>query len=636
MLGQGEALKHLQPRFSMLFYLIFTGFCLLSLRLVKLQVIDGPRYRAFSQRNSLRKDKLPGPRGQIFDRESKILVDNRLQLDVVITPQFVLDAKSTIHNLAKIAGIDEERLHTQYLKLSKKSPRFQALTLIPNASRSIVAQVESSRDLLSGVNIKPILQRSYLQHEVGAQVFGYMGEVNKRDISQQEKRGFEYEGGDLIGRAGLEKQWERYLRGRDGVRFVIVNAHGHMASTAMDSADASLLSFTKDDVPPRAGNNLQLTLDSDLQTAAWEAMEGKMGATVALDPRTGEVLAMVSKPSYDATALNLSDDDIWQGLFKNPYGPLRNKAIHDHFSPGSTFKVFTALSAMENEIITQNSVLTCPPIIRFGRRPYHEHNPAGFGKINVTEAIMRSSNVFLWQLAMKLDVNQIADVATSFGFGQKTGIDLPGEIPGLMPTREWKQKTQNKEWYPGETLSVSIGQGSTLTTPLQLALSYSAIANGGLVYQPYLVSKITDIEDKVVKEYKPKLLSKRDSANKHLEAIRKGLWRVVNEKGGTAYWTGRLEEVEMAGKSGTVQVSSNDPSDLFKKCELRPFDKRHHSWFVGFAPWDNPEIVVATFILHGCGGSRNSAPVVKEVVKRWWDKKKDLERLQGPQPASTR
>ena len=634
MLGQGEALKHLQPRFSMLFYAILAGFILLGVRLFKLQLVDGPRYRAFSQRNSLRKDKLPGPRGQIFDRDGRLMVDNRLQLDVAITPQFVTDSKATIATLAQIAGIDPDKLYKRYKRLSRRNPRFQAITLIPNATRTIVAQVESSRDLLSGVTIAPILQRTYLHKEVGAQVYGFMRQVNKRDIASQKKLGADYVPGDLIGRAGIEKQWEKYLRGRDGVRFVIVNAHGHMATTAKDSKDASLLSFTKEDVIPKAGHNLTLTLDSDLQEAAWQAMEGQIGATVVLDPRTGEVLAMVSKPSYDATVLNLTDEDIWQGLFKSHYGPLHNKAIQDHYPPGSTFKPLTALAAMENQIITRNTVLTCPPTLRFGRRTYHEHNRAGFGKISVSEAIKRSSNVFLWQLAMKLDVNQIADVATSFGLGQKTGIDLPGEIPGLVPTKEWKMKTQKREWFPGETLSVSIGQGATLTTPLQMAVSYAAIANGGLLFQPYLVSKISDVSGNTVKEFKPKLLGKRESAKKHLEAIREGLYRVVNEKGGTAYWTGRLKEVEIAGKSGTVQVRSNDPRDLFKKCSSRPYDNRHHAWFVGFAPYDNPEIVVATFVQHGCGGSSVGAPVVKKVVKRWHDKKKEIKRLQGPQPAS--
>ncbi|MEO5668241.1 MAG: penicillin-binding protein 2 [Bdellovibrionota bacterium] len=634
MIGQGETLKHLQPRFPIFFYSIAAFFSLLGLRLVKLQLFEGARYRAFSDRNSLRKDKLPGPRGLVFDRQGRLLVDNRLQLDVVITPQFVREPQKVVNYLASVAGVNAEKLFKFYQDKIRGAPRFQAITLIPNADWSLVSQIESSKDGLSGVDIEPRLMRTYLQKDMGAQVFGYLGEVNKRDIDSLAKQGENYESGDVIGRGGIEKQWERYLRGNDGVRFVVVDAHGHRIAQQRES-DSSVLSLVYQDVAPRAGHNLVLTLDSDLQKAAWDAMEGKMGATVALDPRTGEVLAMVSKPSFDATQLNVADPAVWQGLFKNPYGPLRNKAIQDHYAPGSTFKPFTVLAALENNIITRDTLLSCPATLRFGNRTYHEHNKGGFGRINLVEGIMRSSNVFMWQLAMKLDINQIASVATDFGLGTRTGIDLPGEIPGLIPTREWKTKTFHEEWFQGETLSVAIGQGSTLVTPLQLALAYGTIGNGGLVFQPYVVSKITDSDGSVLKEFKPKLIKKRESTARHLDAIHQGLHDVVNKPGGTAYWFGRLDEVEVAGKSGTSQVASEDSRSLFMPCRSKPFESRNNAWFVAFAPYDNPEIVVATFGMHECLGAVASGPVVKAVIKKFWEKKKARESLQGPQPAST-
>jgi penicillin-binding protein 2 len=634
MIGQGEILKHLQPRFPLLFYAIAIGFGVLTLRLVKLQLFDGSKYRAFSDRNSLRKDKLAGPRGLIFDRQGRLLVDNRLQLDVVITPQFVREPEKVVTYLAHMAGVNAEKLYKFYKDKTKGAPRFQAITLIPNAAWTLVAQIESSKDGLSGVDIEPRLMRTYLNKEMGAQVFGYLGEVNKRDIEKLAKQGETYESGDVIGRGGLEKQWEKYLRGSDGVRFVVVDAHGHRLAQQRESTDSSVLNLVYQDVAPRAGHNLVLTLDTDLQKAAWDAMEGKMGAAVALDPRTGEVLAMISKPSFDATLLNVAEPAVWQGLFKNPYGPLRNKAIQDHYAPGSTFKPFTMLAALENNIITHDTILSCPATIRFGNRPWHEHNKGGFGRIGPVEALMRSSNVFMWQLAMKLDVNQIASVATDYGLGTKTGIDLPGEIAGLIPTQEWKKRTFKEDWFQGETLSVAIGQGATVVTPLQLALSYAAIANGGLVFQPYVVSKITDSDGSVLKEFKPKLLKKRESAAKHLATIRQGLHDVVNKPGGTAYWFGRLEEVEIAGKSGTSQVFSQDARELFMPCQQKAFERRNNAWFVAYAPAENPEIVVAVFGMHECGGSVAASPVVKAVIKKFWDKKKALESLQGPQPAS--
>lgn len=635
MLGQGETLKHLQPRFPALFYAIAFVFALLSFRLVKLQLFDGARYRAFSDRNSLRKDKLPGPRGLIFDRHGRLLVDNRLQLDVVITPQFVIEPERVVKYLASMAGMNGEKLFKLYKTKSRRAPRFQAITLIPAAPWSLVAQIESSKQGLSGVDIEPRLMRTYLHKEMGAQVYGYLGEVNKRDIDITAKRGETYEAGDAIGRGGIERQMEKYLRGNDGVRFVVVDAHGHrLAQERESSADASVLSLVYQDVPPKAGHNLVLTLDSDLQKAAWDAMQGKMGATVALDPRTGEVLAMVSKPSFDATQLNVAESAVWQGLFKNPYGPLRNKAIQDHYAPGSTFKPFTVLAALENNFITRETILSCPAVFRFGGRPYHEHKKEGFGRIGLVEAIMRSSNVFMWQLAVKLDVNQIASVATDFGLGQRTGIDLPGEIPGLIPTQEWKRRVYKDEWYQGETLSVAIGQGAAVVTPLQMALSYGALGNGGLVFQPYVVSKITDSNGEVIKEFKPKLLKKRESSAHHLDAIRQGLHDVINKPGGTAYWFGRLTEVEIAGKSGTSQVASQDARELFMPCAQKSFETRNNAWFVAFAPYENPEIVVASFGMHECGGSVAASPVVKAVIKKFWEKKKAIETMQGPQPAS--
>lgn len=621
-----------------MFYFIVVCFFLLSLRLVKLQLIDGPRYGAFSQRNSLRRDKVPGPRGLIFDREGKLLVDNRLKLDVAVTPQFVNDPEETVSRIAEIAGLESDKLIDRYKTLAARSPRFQSITLVPNADRSVVAQIESSRPLLSGVNIETRLQRTYLHGEIGAQVYGYINEVTERDIQENLTPTFAYQQADLIGRAGIERQFERYLRGRNGVRHVVVNAHGHRAAIEnQQSPESALLNIAKQDVEPESGHNLTLTIDADLQEAAWEAMEGQMGATVALDPQSGQILALVSKPSYDATLASLSEE-LWQGLRRNKYGPLRNKAIQDHFSPGSTFKIFTALTALDAKLISPSTTLTCPPVIWYGRRPYHEHNQAGFGEIEITEAIQRSSNVFLWQLAMKLDVDQIAKVATSFGLGQKTGVDLPGEIPGLIPTKEWKERTTGDVWFPGETLSVAIGQGATLVTPLQLAVSYAAVANGGLVFQPYIVSKVSDVEGNTIEEYKPRLTSKVadkvPDIQKIIKPIQEGIYKVVNERGGTAYWHGRSNKVKIAGKSGTVQVLS-DQKNLFKKCNSKPFEERHHGFFAGYAPFDNPEIVVVNFNMHGCGGSVGSSPIVKAVIEKWWKKREARRSLEGPQPQTS-
>ncbi len=634
MLGQSETLKLFQNRFPILFYAILAGFGVLSLRMLQLQVIRGSMYRSFSESNSVRKERLPGPRGQMFDRYGRLLVDNRLQLDVVVIPQFVKDPKATMIRLAGILGEDPQRLITLYTQKSRGAPRFQPITIIPNAPWSLVVQIESSKDGLSGVDVETRIRRTYLMGNIGAQVFGYVNEVSNRDIEKLASKNLVYEAGDFIGRDGLEKQWEKFLRGKDGERYAVVDAHGHRAQQPQTS-DSAVSNMVREDLAPQAGNSLVLTIDSDLQLAAAEAMKGMMGAVVALDPRSGEVLAMISQPSFDPTDLSSQDSAMLQGLYRNPFGPLRNKAIQDHFSPGSTFKVFTAISALENKVITENTHLNCPPILNFAGRPYHEHNKAGFGSIDVRDAIKRSSNVFLWQLAMRLNINQIADVARGFGLGARLGIDLPNEVPGLIPDESWKQKTFREPWFPGETLSAAIGQGYILASPLQMAASYGAIANKGLLYMPYLVSKVVDRDGHVVKAFDPKLLSKRKTEENIVSVIRDGLFKVVNEPGGTAFTYVKSNDVVIAGKSGTTQTMSKDKRELFLTCESLPYERRNHAWFVGFAPFDNPEIVVAAFGMNECAGSRITGPIVRSVIEKWQEKKKERERLHGPEPAKT-
>jgi penicillin-binding protein 2 len=436
MLGQSEILKLFQNRFPFLFYALVAGFGILELRMLQLQIFRGSMYRTFSESNSVRKERLPGPRGQMFDRFGRLLVDNRLQLDVVVTPQFIRNPKQTMTRLAELNGDQAQRLIDLYLQKSKGSPRFQPITILSNAPWDLVVKIESSKDELHGVDVETRIRRTYLLGNIGAQVFGYVNEVNKTDIDQMSKKNQYYESGDFIGRYGLEKQWERYLRGKDGERYVVVDAHGHRAAQGQ-TVDPAVSNMVREDLAPEAGSSLVLTIDSDLQLAAAESMTGMMGAVVALDPRSGEVLAMISQPSFDPTDLSSQDAAVHQGLNRNPFGPLRNKAIQDHFSPGSTFKVFTALAALENGIITPSTLLNCPPILNFAGRPYHEHNKNGFGTIDIREAIKRSSNVFLWQLAMRLNINQIADVAKGFGMGARLGIDLPNEVPGRMETKEF-------------------------------------------------------------------------------------------------------------------------------------------------------------------------------------------------------
>jgi len=630
MLGQGEAIKEFQPRFPILMIVITVIFCLLGLRMFFLQIIRGEFYRTFSEQQSLRKEKIPGPRGQIFDRNNHLLVDNRLQLDIAITPQFVKSPAEVIGALAAIIKEDPKKLLEKYKARVAGAFKFQPVVLVENASWEAVVKIESNRSHLSGVEIEQRIRRTYLNEKVGSHVFGYLSEVTKKEIASQRAKGVlqNYEQGDWIGRSGLEKSWENYLRGNDGARFVEVDAHGHRIT---DSRQRALLRELPGNIDPVPGKTLYLTLDEELQMTAAEAMLGKMGAAVALDPRTGEVLAMLSNPGFDPTELVTRGPELWTSIINNPYEPLRNKAIQDHYPSGSTFKIFTALAALESNVVSESSTVNCSGSFRFGSRVFNCHKKEGHGPVNLHSAIAGSCDVYFYQIAAKLGIDSISNMAKRFGFGQKTGIELGNELTGLMPTEEWKKKRYNQPWSPGETLSAAIGQGANLVTPLQLAVAYATLINGGNLYRPYIVSRVEDLNGEIVESFGPKLQGTVKINQKDLAVIKAAMNDVANAPGGTAQAILKTPEKLISGKSGTAQVMSFTKEELFKPCINLPFEKRHHAWFVGYAPQENPEIVVAVLGLHECGGSRNAAPVVKAVIEKYFQRKKDRQlQIAGP------
>jgi penicillin-binding protein 2 len=633
MLGQGETIKDFQHRFPIFFGALLVMIALLSARLLYLQIYRGTMYRDFSEQNSLRQERIPGPRGQIFDRYNRLLVDNRLQLDITITPQFVKNPKAVIAQLARLLDENPERLFERYKNKVAGVFKFQPVAIVENAPWEAVVKIESSKAGLSGVEIETRIRRHYLHEQVGAQVFGYLSEITKKELetSAQLKGAGGYQLSDWLGRAGLERKFELELRGIDGIRYVEVDAHGHRVARSGD-VNPFLHNLPKD-VPPRSGRNLVLTLDQDLQVTAAAAMKGKLGATVALDPRTGEVLAMISNPSFNPAEMTDNAAELWQSIVNNPYSPLRNKSIQDHFPSGSTFKIFSALAALDAGVINENTSVYCPGFFKFGRRTYNCHIKAGHGPVSLREAIRGSCDVFFYSIASRIGIDVISKMATRFGLGRKTGIDLLNEASGLMPTESWKKAELKQEWTPGETLSAAIGQGYNLVTPLQLAVAYATFVNGGNLYKPYLVSQVVDPEGTVVERFAPKLISNYKVSPEYLAAIKESMFDVANHPRGTAYNFVHTPDSLISGKSGTAQVVSMSREDLFKPCINLPFERRHHAWFVGYAPKENPEIVVSVIGMHECGGSRSASPVVKAVIQEWQRSKRAREQLQGPSPA---
>lgn len=622
MLGEKEHIEELRHRIRFVVYIFSFALAIIGLRLAYWQIVEGEKHRLFSQENTLKKEKIPGPRGRIFDRNMSLLVDNRLQLDVTLTPQFSKDVEKTLHKLAEMTGRDYDDIWNTFRRQRNKLAKFSPVPVIADAEWEEVVRIETHKTQFSGIDVEPKMRRFYPFKKNGAHLLGYLSEVNERELKRFEKKGINYDQGDWIGRFGLEREWERYLRGRDGYRYVVVDAHGHRIVTD-ESSENVIASYLGRSTTPQPGKSLVLTIDQDLQETAAKAMEGKMGAVVALDPRTGEVLVMHSNPGFDPTILTAHRGDLWTNFIKNPYGPLRNKVIQDHYPPGSAYKIVTGLAGLIEGVVTPNTMVKCNGVMRFGKRLYHCHKQGGHGWVNLRQAIKQSCDVYFYQIATKLGIDQISEEGFRLGLGKLTGIRLYGEVPGNLPTEEWKKKTFGTAWLPGETLSASIGQGANLVTPLQLALAYATFANGGDLYRPYIVSKVLDEQGNTIERFTPQLLGHQSFKPEYYKVISQGLHDVVNEPHGTGYWTVRSKDVEISGKSSTVQIMTINKDDIYKKCSSLPFEKRHHAWFVGFAPSDKPEIVVATFGMHECGGSTSAGPVVKAVIESWHKKKQE-------------
>jgi penicillin-binding protein 2 len=410
--------------------------------------------------------------------------------------------------------------------------------------------------------------------------------------------------GAMIGKYGVEYQWETYLRGVDGGRQIEVDALGREIKELRS-------------VEPFPGNNLTLTIDFDLQKVAEEAFQEKTGALIAMDPRNGRILAMVSKPSFDpdtfARSISLED---WKSLTENPLSPLQNKGIQGQYPPGSVFKIITAIAGLETGAITPNTQFTCRGIYPYGNRDFRCWREEGHGTINLHRAIVESCDIFFYQVGLKVGVDAIAHYAEEFGLGNPTGIALPHEKSGIVPSTSWKKERLGVPWYSGETLSLAVGQGYINATPLQLLMLISAIANGGRLYLPHVTEKVEDVYGNVIKEWPVSEMRKVDVSEKTLEIIQQALMGAVNDPHGTG-WACVLKQAKVAGKTGTAQVIKIPQN--FKKGDMDrlPWKYRDHAWFVAYAPFEDPIIAVVVLVEHGGYGGAAAAPIAKRVIEKY-------------------
>ncbi len=617
MFGDEELIKIHKPRGLQVANIITFCFVIVFIRLWYLQIYKGELYQKFSIQNRLRQEIVRAPRGMVYSRNKQLLVDNIPRLDAVLTRQFLLDKKKTIKRLSEILGMDEVLIR-KIIKKNSSQAKYRPIIIKKNLSLAEVANIETENSSLPGISVETFISREYVDKDVGAHALGYISEISQDQLPKFKNRdNVEYALGDFIGQFGLEEIMDKNLRGSNGLEFVEVDALGRKKKYINTD---NLFKGIKNE-PPKPGDNLRLTLDRDLQNVAYEALKGKSGSLVAIDVRTGEVLAMISTPAFDPSKFSRGlTSEYWSSLINNPEKPMGDRSIQNHFSPGSTFKPFTAIAALETGIIDVNSQRRCHGSFKFGRRVYRSWKRYGTKKVEITEALKHSCNIYFYKVAAEMDIDVLAKYATMFGFGKKTGIQLPREVSGLIPTKEWKRKTRGEIWQQGETLSCAIGQSYILSSTLQLANAYAAIATKGKLFKPYIVKEILDNQGKAIKTFEPELLNEIDLKDSTWNAIHQGLYKVVNEPRGTAWWRRGLGN-QMAGKTGTSQVvKAQNEEQLYAKCSEKEYKFRHHGVFVGFAPFDNPQIAVAALIEHGCGGSSAAAPVVEKVVNKYMKK----------------
>ena len=594
-----------QARLAVASYFIVGMIGVLLIGFWKLQVIDADKYSTMAERNRVRYIPVIAPRGRMLDRDGRVLVDNRPSFSVLLLRDDLAQVEKHLAGISDGLGIPIDDLQDQ-LKNTKNLPKFQPIVIKPDASQADIAFIESHRSDIPVLEMISVSRRRYLPGGFLAHTAGYVGEVSEQQIEASNGK---FRPGDFAGKTGLERQYNDLLQGTDGMRRVVVNSIGQEKERLATQEAIS-------------GKQILLTIDYDLQEIAEQSLGRRPGAAVALDPRTGEVLAMVSHPALDANdfAVRISADD-WKSLNEDPQHPLLNRAIQAQLAPGSVFKIITATAMLEDKNPPESFTTFCPGYATFYRRQFKcwVYGKSSHGVVGLHKAILESCDIFFYNVGMRLGIDRLSYYGSKLGLGRKTGIDLPEELPGLMPSVEWVERVFHRKWYAGETISVSTGQGAVITTPLQLAHTIGGIAMGGVFKQPHLLKDAASVGEE-----------RFPLSESTVEKITDAMYGVVNEEGGTARNV-RLPGIDVAGKSGTAQVIGYATREKFGK--QKKFED--NAWFVGYAPRRNPEIVVCVLVQEsGKHGGEEAGPVVKEVIKAYYDKKN--KKTQGEVTAENR
>jgi penicillin-binding protein 2 len=587
-------------KLSVVQYVIVGVMVVLLSGLWRLQILGANNYRALAEQNRIRKVPILAPRGKLFDREGRLLVDNYPSVSCFLVREEGHDLTPDLPVIARGLHMTVDQLNG-ILKHYRLAPKYQPLPLKQDITPDEAEFIEAHRDEFPELVTIDEQRRLYPRDGFAAHLIGYVGEVSE-DMLNNPQYAY-YEPGDVVGKSGVEQSYDQLLRGKDGSSDVIVDSHGREVGKLGSE-------------PATPGQGLKLTIDLDIQKAAELALGTRNGAIIAMDPHTGEILALVSRPTFDPNEFSVRiRRDEWNKLITDPDHPLLDKAIQAQLAPGSTFKIIMATAGLQ-EGVAQDMKVHCPGGASFYGHYYHCWQKGGHGEVDITKAIYQSCDVFFYTLAQKLGVDKIAYFAQHFGLGSKTGIDLPGEVSGTMPSTEWKMKNYHQKWYAGEVISVGIGQGAVTATPVQMARAIAGIASGGVLRRPHIV-----FPDEVAPDYRQAMLETYPGSGDSELRLDPDNWQIITdsmakvmEPGGTDP-SAHLEGIDFAGKTGSAQVASNEYVARMGKSHAL----KDNGWFVGVSPRRNPDIVVCALFEsgeHGRFAGRLAAPVVAAFVNK--------------------
>ncbi|MGE5275788.1 MAG: penicillin-binding protein 2 [Acidobacteriota bacterium] len=572
-------------------------FALLASSYWYVQIVRGEYYFALSENNRIRSVKITAPRGYIFDRNGVALVENEPAYNLQLYRRETKNLEGSEQFAAGVLRLPPLQVHAR-VERALRYPEFVAVPIAENLGIDEVAAVEARAPEHPEFAVAVSQRRLYAHGVVAAHALGYLAEATAEQIKASPDA---YAMGDWIGQKGIEATYEPLLAGVNGERRVVVDSHGR------EIAEQS-------QIPARPGQNLFVTLDLGLQRIAEDYFRERVGSAVALDPRTGEILALVSSPSYDPNWFTRRvTGSEWSGLLSDPHHPLQNRSIQNAFSPGSTFKVFLAYGALAAGLVDPAARVFCPGYATFYGRTFHCHKKQGHGWVNLRDAIKVSCDVYFYNLGRRLGIDRIAEISKAFGFGEPTGVDLQFEKSGLVPSEEWALSKRHARWYPSETISVAIGQGPVLVTPIQLARALSALIEGGRLPTPHLFLASQDPRTGARLRYKAETKTGLPLDADKAGIVKNGMWAVLNEPGGTAYGS-RVAGLDAGGKTGTAQVVGKE-SGLAARGKYED-----HAWFIGFAPVQDPQMVVVVFVENGGHGSSAAAPLAKQLFEHRFGK----------------